>query len=349
MPHGPLVVHLETNDGKTLQKAGSSPQSAELMSEQNQHYIPKFLLRNFVDSDGRVFCLNTQTDIVTKPPPKKAGSRSGFNEFMVRGQLVSFEDRFQKIETKAAPVLRKMIEENSLSLLTISGRSYVADFIASQSFRTEAFRNGLISIEPNEIGEIFEQLWRSAFIVSSEIQKRHWILMKIEYDDIFYLGDQPVALQDTEHPEKAQSLGFDIKGVEAFLPLTPKHALYMPCLSTSHEIISGYETGLQLQQKIEHAQLNRQELHGVDDNFVKEIARLINNPRQFTEAALLGNPLVCIPENVENLNYLQCAWASRHVFSNRKDFSFARHVFSKTPQYRATMQTSIESVWPKAL
>lgn len=140
------------------------------MKQQNQHYIPKFLLKNFVDTDGRVFCFNTQTDKVTKPPPKHAGSRAGFNELLIRGEVISFEDRFQKIETSAAPVFRKIINSNSLAVLTNQERKHIANFVAAQSFRTEAFRQGLVDIDKSKIGLIFEQLWRSAFIVSSEVE-----------------------------------------------------------------------------------------------------------------------------------------------------------------------------------
>ena len=62
--------------------------------------VPKFLVKNFADLDGRVFCLNIHTDQVTKPPPKQAASEKGFNVFQVAGEAVSFEDRLEKLERK---------------------------------------------------------------------------------------------------------------------------------------------------------------------------------------------------------------------------------------------------------
>src|SRR5204862_3531118 len=53
--------------------------------------------------------------------------------------------------------------------------------------------------------------------------------------DLYVTGVQTCAL-----PICGQ-LGFGIEGVEAFLPLTPKCALYMPCVSVSTQIIQGYE------------------------------------------------------------------------------------------------------------
>ena len=40
------------------------------------------------------------------------------------------------------------------------------------------------------------------------------------------------------------------------------------------------------------------------------------------------------PEHVENLNYLECSWARSAIYSNRRDFAFARRVFRENPHYR---------------
>ena len=80
------------------------------------------LIKNFVDLDGRVFCLNVQTDKVTKPPPKYAASDAGFNEFVMNGKSVSFEDQLEKIETAAAPILKQIISSRSVAGLTDTQR-----------------------------------------------------------------------------------------------------------------------------------------------------------------------------------------------------------------------------------
>jgi hypothetical protein len=54
-----------------------------------------------------------------------------------------------------------------------------------------------------------------------------------------------------------------------------------------------------------------------------------------------GTPIITERANVENLNYLQCSWSLSKVYSNRKEFAFVRHVFSKTPQYREVVRTSL--------
>ena len=69
--------------------------------------------------------------------------------------------------------------------------------------------------------------------------------------------------------------------------------------------------------------------------------RVMKNSHPLYQALKTGSPLSAASEIVENLNYLQCAWAYKAVYSNRGDFSFAKHVFEKTPQYRKSPRTSV--------
>jgi Protein of unknown function (DUF4238) len=222
------------------------------MSNANQHWVPKFLIKNFAAADGRVFCLSIGTDEITRRPPRSAASGVGFYDFMMDGETVSFEDQLEKIETLAAPILKKIVRSRSVAGLSQTQRNRVADFMAAQSFRTEAFRKGLeLQASQHQFGSIFAELWRSAFLLSAEIAHRKWAVMSIEHDDAFCLGDHPLVLQDTENPSHRKELGFEVKGVEAFLPLAPQCALYVPCSSTSDEIIAGYETAARLVELIE--------------------------------------------------------------------------------------------------
>ena len=113
------------------------------MSDVNQHWVPKLLLKKFADTDGRVLRMDIHSNAVSKPPPRNAASSPGFNNFDIGGQIVSFEERLEKVETKAAPVLKRIIEARSLLGLSTIDRKKVADFVAAQSFRTEALYEGL--------------------------------------------------------------------------------------------------------------------------------------------------------------------------------------------------------------
>ena len=57
--------------------------------------------------------------------------------------------------------------------------------------------------------------------------------------------------------------------------------------------------------------------------------RVSRNSKPLYDALTTGVPLSAAVENVENLNYLQCYWAHAAIYSNGRDFTFAKHcIFS---------------------
>jgi uncharacterized protein DUF4238 len=309
------------------------------MSDENQHWVPKLLLKKFADTDGRVFRLNIQTDEVTKPPPRMAASGPGFNDFDIEGQIVSFEERLEKVETKAARALQRIVETRSLAGLQPQDRKRIADFVAAQSFRTEAFFKGFeTNPSRKDFGPLFRQLWDSSFILSARIERRYWALMVIETDDVFYLGDQPVVLQRTRDPKNGSNLGFDVKGVEAFMPISPKCALYMACRSVGEEIVARYDAAMTLHRAVRTAVFRG--MAGGTAELI-EAQDIIRRSHELYQAFTTGSPIKAQAPNIENLNHLQCSWAHSGIYSNRRDFTFARHVFSNTPQYRSVPKTRL--------
>jgi hypothetical protein len=125
----------------------------------------------------------------------------------------------------------------------------------------------------------------------------------------------------------------DLKGVEALMPLSPKCTLYMPCPSVSKEIIARHEAALSLHRKVRTAVLS-----GMPGGTIELITAqdMIRRGNGLYQAFTTGQPIPAIAEHIENLNYLQCSWAHAAVYSNCKDFGFARHVFKNSPQYKST-------------
>jgi hypothetical protein len=335
-----LSAHFLPSESREMRGALTEANDILSMTE-NQHWVPKFLIKYFADI-GRVFCLDIHTDEVTKPPPKHAASERGFNDFNIDGKIISFEGKLQKIETKAAPVLKRIIKRRSLEGLSEADRRHIADFVAAQTFRTKAFYEGLAD-KPSrqDFGRTFEHLWSSAFFVADEIALRHWALMVIGTEEVFYLGDNPVVLQRTKAPKDGSNLGFDVEGVEAFMPLSPKCALYMPSRATSREIIGRYNDAMALHRTVRSA-IFRGVAGG--HSALRTAQTTIRRCHHAYEAFTAGVPLSAITPYIENLNYLQCSWSERAIYSNRKDFTFARRVFRENPQYRGVPRTSVMQI-----
>jgi Protein of unknown function (DUF4238) len=162
--------------------------------------------------------------------------------------------------------------------------------------------------------------------------------MEIESDEVFCLGDQPVVLQRTRDPKDGSNLGFDVEGIEAFMPLSPKCALYMPCRSVSEEIIARYNAAMSLHRAVRVAAL-RGVAGGAAELIIAQDT--IRRSHELYQAFTTGSPIRAIAEHIENLNYLQCSWAHSGIYSNRPDFAFARRVFRENPQYRSTPKVRI--------
>jgi hypothetical protein len=155
-------------------------------------------------------------------------------------------------------------------------------------------------------------------------------------------------LQNTANPSANEDLGLDIEGVEALLPLAPKCALYMPCPATSREIISGYEKALRILDRVGMTGLSETSVGSDSLDLLHLSQRITRNHCALYQALTTGVALVATPENVENLNYLQCAWAHKAIYSDRGGFVFARRVFHKSPQYRNTVKVRLAMIEPGA-
>jgi hypothetical protein len=74
-------------------------------------------------------------------------------------------------------------------------------------------------MDRNAFASKFSLLLDGIEILAAEIAHRRWVLMIATGNDTFYLGDNPTVLQRTDNPRDSSNLGFDVAGVEAFLPL----------------------------------------------------------------------------------------------------------------------------------
>jgi hypothetical protein len=120
----------------------------------------------------------------------------------------------------------------------------------------------------------------------------------------------------------------------------------MPCEFTSQEIIKGYEMALAMPENIRLEQLHGSTSfdNSTNSRLLQLSERVIRNSWPLYQALTTGAPLVVERQIVENLNSLQCLWAHNFVYSNRRDFIFARHVFHQTPQYRSTVKVRLGTV-----
>ncbi|MER9326343.1 DUF4238 domain-containing protein [Mesorhizobium sp. M0152] len=314
----------------------------------NHHFVPKFILKRFVGEHGRLCAYALSNGARSYVPVTKAACSENFYDFEISGRNISYEGRLSKLESNCARSIKKMVDHENVLSISEQEREIVSLLIAIQSFRTASFFEGASAVDKERRANIFMTSMRSSFLIQKEILGRKWVLMKIEGSHTFYVGDHPVTFQNTENPSQSGDLGFDVAGIEAFFPLTPKLALYIPHQSTSRQLTDGYASAQQFQIEANRAVLSGQYHPMANPEGLSSIRKTLISGKIFDDAFHRGTPMPAVEENVINFNYLQILFAHKNVFSCKDDFSFADYVLEKSPQYRQVPKVFFSTYSPGA-
>jgi hypothetical protein len=113
----------------------------------NQHYVPRMFLRGFAGADGRVRRVDLEMGRTVRRSTKSIGSGPSFNNFEIEGVEVSTEDWLGDLENRAAPLLKRLIEDPT-ELLAFTGEEqmHLARFLGAFRFRVPAFRAQIASL-----------------------------------------------------------------------------------------------------------------------------------------------------------------------------------------------------------
>ncbi len=119
-----------------------------MSNAQNQHYVPKFILRQFLADQNReqvsVYDKHLDKGFVTSIRNVMAERR--FNDFAFDDWIVSFETIATGIEQMVLPVYRRMIETRHLDG-SPQERADLGFLVAFQFLRTKAARDRYQSLE----------------------------------------------------------------------------------------------------------------------------------------------------------------------------------------------------------
>jgi len=101
-----------------------------------QHHIPRFILQNFTNENGLVWCLNKQTGKVFAKKPTEIGYINYLYSVGNKKNEV-IEEFFSKIEANAAPIITKIIEIKRFPK-SEEGRFYLFCFLTCLNLRYPA-------------------------------------------------------------------------------------------------------------------------------------------------------------------------------------------------------------------
>lgn len=215
----------------------------------NQHYVPRFLLKNFhCEDENKVWTYEIARRKIKQRSISRVASEEFFYDHIAGDPEESFEGLMGNAENEAAPVIQKIINERSIDNLTKDEKCIIALFASLQNSRTKGSVEIVESINSQLIEHIqaFAQehnpdskmefmttkdLWRSALLDTPKfailLAQKQWVLL--ESDNNFYISDHPfVRYNRINRPERGM-YGFNSDGIEMYLPIHPSVVLGFVC------------------------------------------------------------------------------------------------------------------------
>ncbi|WP_417846638.1 DUF4238 domain-containing protein [Thalassospira povalilytica] len=226
---------------------------------ENQHYVPKMLLRNFAfatkgkEEQVYVFDKHNEGDFPTAI--SNIAAERGFYEADFGDGLVSLETSLSVLEDKTRAAFAKLIEHEDLNALSDEDRAWIAIFVASQRIRVRHFRETVKAMneqlleklrrmghDPVEVEGVpvltdDEELKRFAiqFLVESmkefsqHLTTKAWLLMRTTPERPFWISDSPVTMHNSKDFGPYGNIGLAVRGIQIHLPLSSTLTLALWC------------------------------------------------------------------------------------------------------------------------
>lgn len=323
---------------------------------QQQHYVPRHLLRGFLSSDAkeaskeqvRVFDLREGKAL----PPTNIGNIMGerrYNEWWIDDEtLLTIEPGVGKVEDHVSPLIARIRAEQKLEL-SFQEHGDIALLLAFQFVRAKKMRELIVRMDNHLRNAVEKRGWKMEQVEGYEppteesIKQDHTrqqIKSLAKYTEImadkvfflatapegtsFYLGDNPVVMANDEDRRPWGSLGLSVPYIQIYMPVSSN---LMIC-AYSKEVLGGY----MMKHEESMAEARRIVLAKVMSGEVPlgMMKQLLDNVDASDGLIALrdnvkaGTPTVLEPDMVDRYNSLQAFYAVRWVVDSRGDFEVAR-------------------------
>lgn len=291
----------------------------------NQHYVPQFLLKNFQIPEKRgresaIFIFDKTTNNEYQSAIKQTAAERYFYE--VKEESYNIEDKLGEYESVTGEIVRKILQNQSIKRLTNKEKVNIAKFIALQIVRVPAMRNRFTELN-DVLEEKFKYFGGRGILKPTEtedkiahcnfvletvntffpfIYNKDWVLCESS-DSNYIIGDNPVVLNNTINQGRA-SVGLASKGVEIYMPISPKYCLLLICRS--------------VRKSFSETLLNRP----TDPDIQASVERL----KEFVSKLKLNETITSASDNVMFANSLQVMSAERFLYSHKKSFELPKQM-----------------------
>lgn len=304
------------------------------------HYVPQFLLRNFTaGKKPQIWTYDKSTGNRFRSHVKSVAAERGFYDFAFEGSEFSIEPSIAELEGKVSKIFKDICRKGSIGSLKDEDRILVAQFLALQFTRTrhwrtfgaamiEAMRESLRSNgdDPSHIKQLRELSAEKEKILAirhmfnsgkyaSHFLSKTWVLLKATRRHPFYLGDHPIALNNTMEHGPYGNIGLAVQGIEIYFPISRNLVLGNRCPSISEELRNGYS--------------KYQELSSTNPILAAATTQNRGALEMLMEGIETGISIPSEPENIIYQNSLQVRAAERFVFSCDGEFSLVEQMLSE--------------------
>jgi hypothetical protein len=214
------------------------------------HYVPRFYLNNFVDSNKQFWVWNKDSENVFKGNPYGVAAENHFYripEFVgTETDPLFLERNLAHLEGKVARILKDWFERldklSPMEELDIDEetRHTISYFIAVQFFRTAEQRDILTlfaetkggyvgPISPDEKSNLHAYFLCTSelvFNVTSRIEQSIWMFGRNNSEVPFWTSDNPICFKTGDNKMWLKGPGIMSEGTYAVYPLSPKYVLY---------------------------------------------------------------------------------------------------------------------------
>lgn len=320
-----------------------------------QHTVPRFLLDKFgfgkKGKKRKLFTFDKQNSRKFQQTVFDATTRNTFYNIEGHPERASLEPILGVYETEAAPLIKRITENNSIGWLTNEERLKIATFVAVQRSRSygefqriehaiNAFTGRLseFGVTPEQIKaelgsegssdrkNLFLKMILDQRETVTHLMCKSWILYETDLRDPFFISDNPITLHNDIDMGPFGNLGIALKGIQIHLPLSSTLTLALTCPSIAEFAIDG-------QRKIET-------LMATSSPLLKQL----KNPLSIIklgDAYVTGNPLKQSADNVRFLNSLQVSYAEQYVYCEKDNFSLIEEMLQDNIAYKSGPRMSV--------
>jgi hypothetical protein len=213
----------------------------------NQHFIPKFILRNFSNNLNQktvgVWVISSGSFVSSAPIDRQASGAYYY------GKDRNIEHAFQMIEDKTAPIINQLIFEHKLPIPLSEEHTTLIAFVVSLSLRTPyaaqsitELVNSVIKLAYKDDPRFKDKLDKFELKSSNppaealrNLETCIVISLDLDYKILINLSNRPFIISDNPvikynhlcHNPYQGGLGFGCSGLELLLPLNPSTYLVL--------------------------------------------------------------------------------------------------------------------------